>query len=124
MALLVVRAVATGASVLGRATGGLLLPLLVLGFIAGHAVGDYFDGNVGLLAIIGASALLGAGYRVPFAALAWLAESTHSVPAIAVGGAAVLIAHSVGGGRSVSTAQRPVAVPDPNLTPGPGRHIR
>lgn len=130
--LIAVRAVATGASVLGRGTGGLFLPLLVLGVIAGHAVGEIFDGNVGLLGIIGAATLLGAGYRVPFAALIWLAESTHSVPAVAVGGAAVLIAHSIGGGRSVSTAQRPIRVPapapgsTPNSTLGstPNRPIR
>lgn len=105
-ALVAVRGLAVGATMLGRGTGGLFIPLLVIGLIAGHAVGDMFDGNLGLLAIIGAATLLGAGYRVPVAALVWLAESTHSLPAVALGAVAVLIAASVGGGRSVSTAQR------------------
>ena len=88
-----------------------MLPLLVLGLVAGHAAGETFDGNLGLLSIVGAAALLCAGYRVPFAALIWLAECTHSVPAIALGSVAVLIAQRVGGGRSVSTAQRPLPTP-------------
>ena len=122
-ALLAVRALATGASVLGRGTGGLFVPLLVMGLIAGHAAGDVFNGNLGLLAMIGAATMLGAGYRVPFAALVWVAESTHSVPAVAVASVAVLIAQSVGGGRSVSTAQRPLpfglVAPAPTHRPHP-----
>lgn len=106
-ALLALRAAATGAAVLGRAVGGLLVPLLVLGWIAGRFLGQAFDGNVALLSIIGATTLLGAGYRVPLAALVWLAESTHSLPAVALGCGVVLITQFVGGGRSVSTAQRP-----------------
>jgi len=105
--LLAMRAAVSGATVLGRGTGGLLLPLMVLGFVAGQLLGKVFDGNVALLAIIGAATLLGAGYCVPLAALVWLAESTHSVPAVALGCVVVLITQAVGGGRSVSTAQRP-----------------
>lgn len=106
-ALLVLRAAASGVAVLGRAVGGLLVPLMVLGWIAGQLLGQVFDGNVALLSIIGATTLLGAGYRVPLAALVWLAESTHSIPAVALGCVVVLITQFVGGGRSVSTAQRP-----------------
>ena len=106
-ALLAMRAATTGLAVLGRAVGGLVVPLLVLGWIAGQFLGQVFDGNKPLLSIIGAATLLGAGYRVPWAALVWLAECTHSLPAVALGCGVVLITQFVGGGRSVSTAQRP-----------------
>lgn len=106
LAFLAVRAGASGATMLGRGTGGLIVPLLVLGWIAGTALGRGLDGNVPLLAVTGAATLLGAGYRVPLAALIWLAEVTHSVAAVLLGAVVVLIAHRVGGGRSVSTAQR------------------
>jgi CIC family chloride channel protein len=116
-ALLAMRAAASGATVLGRGVGGLLLPLMVLGTIAGELLGNVFDGNVPLLAVIGAATLLGAGYCVPLAALVWLAESTHSVPAVALGCVVVLITRAVGGGRSVSTAQRPRPLPDAPTAP-------
>jgi CIC family chloride channel protein len=105
-ALLAMRAAASGVTMLGRGVGGLVIPLLVLGSVSGQLLGHTFDGNVALLSIIGAATLLGAGYRVPLAALVWLGESTHSVPAIALGCVVVLITQTVGGGRSVSTAQR------------------
>ena len=105
-ALLALRAAASGVTMLGRGVGGLVLPLLVLGSISGRLLGHTFDGNVALLSIIGAATLLGAGYRVPLAALVWLGESTHSLPAVALGCVVVLITQAVGGGRSVSTAQR------------------
>ena len=106
VALLVVRAAANGATVLGRGAGGLVIPLLVLGWIAGSALGRGLDGNVPLLAIVGATTMLGAGYRVPLAALVWLIECTHSFPALFLGAVVVLIAQRVGGGSSVSTAQQ------------------
>ena len=110
-ALLALRAAASGVTMLGRGVGGLIIPLLVLGSIAGQVLGRIFDGNLALLSVIGATTLLGAGYRVPLAALVWLAESTHSVPAVALGCVVVLITQAVGGGRSVSTAQRIHPVP-------------
>ena len=114
--LLALRAAASGITMLGRGVGGLVVPLLVLGSIAGQPLGRIFDGNLALLSIIGAATLLGAGYRVPLAALVWLAESTHSVPAIALGCVVVLVTQTLGGGRSVSTAQRlhPVPAPSPS----------
>lgn len=112
-ALLALRAAASGVTMLGRGVGGLVVPLLVLGSIAGQILGRIFDGNLALLGIIGAATLLGAGYRVPLAALVWLAESTHSLPAVALGCVVVLITQTVGGGRSVSTAQRVHPVPSP-----------
>lgn len=106
-ALLAMRVAVSGVAVLGRGVGGLLLPLMVLGAVSGQLLANVFDGNVALLSLIGAATLLGAGYCVPLAALVWLAESTHSIPAVALGIVVVLITRAVGGGRSVSTAQRP-----------------
>ena len=116
VALLAVRAASSAVGVLGRATGGLVVPLLVIGMLSGRLVGQALDGNMVLLTTIGAAAVLGAGYRVPLASLVWLAEATHSVPAVALGAAVVLIAQRVGGGRSVSTAQRAEPVESPRRT--------
>lgn len=117
VALLALRAGSVAVGVLGRATGGLVVPLLVIGMLSGRLLGQAFDGNMVLLAAIGAAAVLGAGYRVPLASLVWLAEATHSVPAVALGAAVVLVSHRVGGGRSVSTAQRPEPVEPPHRPP-------
>jgi CIC family chloride channel protein len=118
-ALLALRAAVSGATVLGRGVGGLLVPLLVLGWVSGRLLGRAFHGNVALLSIIGAATLLGAGYRVPLAALVWLAECTHSAPAVALGCVVVLITQAVGGGRSVSSAQRHHPLPELPAPPTP-----
>jgi CIC family chloride channel protein len=104
--VLLIRAAASASTIAARGALGLFLPLLTTGLIAGQMAADIGDGNQALLAVVGAATLLGAGYRVPFGATIWLVEVTHSVPAIAVGCVAVLIAHSIGGGRSVAPSQR------------------
>ena len=121
LALLALRIAVSADTMLGRGVGGLLVPLLVLGSIAGQLLGHVFNGNEVLLGTIGAATLLGAGYCVPLAALVWLAETTHSLPTVLLGAVVVLITQMVGGGRSVSTAQRvaPVrAAPEPTSPPG------
>jgi CIC family chloride channel protein len=70
------------------------------------AVAVVGDGNITLFVVIGVAAFLGAGYRVPLAAVMFVAETTGRpgfvVPGLLAAVAAVLVA----GQSSVTTYQR------------------
>jgi CIC family chloride channel protein len=102
-----VRAVATAATVGGSGVGGLFVPLVIAGALLGRmAVAVVGDGNITLFVVIGVAAFLGAGYRVPLAAVMFVAETTGRpgfvVPGLLAAVAAVLVA----GQSSVTTYQR------------------
>jgi CIC family chloride channel protein len=102
-----VRALATAATVGGSGVGGLFVPLVVAGALLGRmAVALVGDGNVTLFVVIGVAAFLGAGYRVPLAAVMFVAETTGRpgfvVPGLLAAVAAVLVA----GQSSVTAYQR------------------
>jgi chloride channel protein, CIC family len=76
-ALLVLRCVATAATVGGGGVGGVFIPLVVAGALLGRIVGDVVDPEqMSLFVVVGAAAFLGAGYRVPLAAVMFVAETT------------------------------------------------
>jgi CIC family chloride channel protein len=102
-----VRALATAATVGGSGVGGLFVPLVVAGALLGRmAVAVVGDGNITLFVVLGVAAFLGAGYRVPLAAVMFVAETTGRpgfvVPGLLAAVAAVLVA----GQASVTTYQR------------------
>ena len=71
------RCLATAATVAGGGVGGLFVPLVVAGALAGAAVaGIVNDADLSLFIVIGVAAFLGAGYRVPLAAVMFVAETT------------------------------------------------
>src|SRR5579871_2083426 len=77
--LLVLRSIATVATVGGGGVGGLFIPLVVEGALLGRAVGGLFRSAASgsnFFPLIGVSAFLGAGYRVPLAAVMFTAEAT------------------------------------------------
>ena len=75
--VLLVRCLATAATVAGSGVGGLFIPLVVAGALLGRiAVGVVGDGNTTLFVVVGVAAFLGAGYRVPLAAVMFVAETT------------------------------------------------
>ena len=77
LVVLVVRCLATAATVAGGGVGGLFIPLVVAGALLGRlAVGVVGGGNITLFVVIGVAAFLGAGYRVPLAAVMFVAETT------------------------------------------------
>lgn len=94
--LLVLRCLATGATVGGGGAGGLFIPLVVAGALLGRAasgiIGRAEDAQ---FLIIGIAAFLGAGYRVPLAAVMFVAETTgraaYVVPALLAAVAADLV---------------------------------
>jgi CIC family chloride channel protein len=119
--VLVARCLATSASVAGSGVGGLFVPLVVAGALLGRiAVGVVGDANTTLFVVIGVAAFLGAGYRVPLAAVMFVAETTGRPGFIVPGVLAAVAAMLVMGRASVTTYQRssqPGAGPAPTRRP-------
>ena len=105
--LLLFRAIATVSAVAGSGVGGLFIPLVVegalLGRIAGSALGQ---GGGPLFPVIGVAAFLGAGYRVPLAAVMFVAETTGRPQFVVPGLIAAVVAQLVMGNSSVDEHQR------------------
>ena len=77
LGVFVLRAAATSLAVGAGAVGGLFIPLVVQGALLGSAVGTLINApSRTLFPILGVAAFLGAGYRVPLAAIMFVAEST------------------------------------------------
>lgn len=75
--LLGVRAAATVFTLGGGGAGGLFVPLVVEGALLGRAIGSMIGStDTTLFAVLGVAAFLGAGYRVPLAAIMFVAETT------------------------------------------------
>ena len=105
--VLLLRCLATAATIAGGGVGGLFIPLVVTGALLGRVAGVVVPGLDGHLAlVIGVAAVLGAGYRVPLAAVVFVAEATGRpgfvVPALLAAVAADLMM----GDSSVTTYQR------------------
>ncbi|MBK5222351.1 MAG: chloride channel protein [Acidimicrobiia bacterium] len=108
-ALFAVRMVATLSSLGGGGSGGLFIPLVVQGTILGRFVGGILPGDEAISSLwptLGLAAFLGAGYRVPIAAVMFVAESTsgdsYVVPALI----AAAVSQLVAGPSSVAIGQR------------------
>ncbi len=105
--VLVLRCGATLTAVGSGAAGGLFIPLVVAGALLGRLVaGSIGADDTSLFVIVGISSFLGAGYRVPLAAVMFVAETTGRpffvVPALIAAVAAELVV----GDASVSSLQR------------------
>jgi CIC family chloride channel protein len=105
--VLVLRCLATISAVASGGAGGLFIPLVVAGALLGRLVAGGLGANdTSLFVIVGISSFLGAGYRVPLAAVMFVAETTGRpffvVPALIAAVAAELVV----GDESVSFLQR------------------
>jgi CIC family chloride channel protein len=108
LVVLVLRCLATTATVAGGGVGGLFIPLVVGGALLGRAVGGIVgDIDTSLFLVIGVAAFLGAGYRVPLAAVMFVAESTGRPGFIVPGLLAAVSAELMMGRSSVTVYQRP-----------------
>jgi CIC family chloride channel protein len=77
IAIFVLRAAATTIALGAGGVGGLFIPLVVQGALLGSAVGTAVGASdTSLFPVLGVAAFLGAGYRVPLAAIVFVAEST------------------------------------------------
>ncbi len=111
--VLVLRCCATAATVAGGGVGGLFIPLVVAGALLGRAVGGVVgDFDTTLFVVIGVAAFLGAGYRVPLAAVTFVAETTGRPGFIVPALLAAVAAELVMGRWSVTTYQQTPAPTD------------
>ena len=121
VAILVLRCIATSATVAGGGVGGLFIPLVVAGALAGRIVGGMANAlDTTLFTIVGAAAFLGAGYRVPLAAVVFVAEATGRPGFIVPGLIAAVVAELIMGRSSVTAYQH--AATDEELDTSRGRN--
>jgi CIC family chloride channel protein len=100
------RVLGTAAVVGGGGTGGLFIPLVIQGALVGRVVGGVVDpGNPTLFPVVGMAAFLGAGYRVPLAAVVFVAEFTGRPGFVVPGLIAAVVAQLVMGRSSISPYQ-------------------
>ncbi len=108
--ILALRCLATSATVAGGGVGGLFIPLVVAGALAGATIGGAVNrGDLELFIVVGVAAFLGAGYRVPLAAVMFVAETTGRASFIVPALLAAVAAELVMARSSVTTLQRPGA---------------
>jgi CIC family chloride channel protein len=106
-AILLLRCLATGAAVAGGGVGGLFVPLVVAGALLGRMFGVVVGHDPSLFLVVGIAAFLGAGYRVPLAAVMFVAETTGRPGFVVPGLIAAVVAELVMANASVTTHQVP-----------------
>lgn len=118
--LLGLRCLGTAATVAGGGVGGLFVPLVAAGAITGSIIGRAVDHrDLSLFIVVGIAAFLGAGYRVPLAAVTFVAETTGRPSFIVPGLLAAVAAELVMGPASVTAYQRAFGTATP-VAPAPG----
>ncbi|NQY57604.1 MAG: chloride channel protein [Ilumatobacteraceae bacterium] len=106
-AIFVLRMVATATTLAGGGVGGVFIPLVVGGAIVGRFIGDLVNPlDPTLYVLLGIAAFLGAGYRVPLAAVMFVAETTGQPGFIVPALFAAVSAELVMGQASITTFQR------------------
>lgn len=106
--VLLLRCLATSVATAGGGAGGLFIPLVVAGALLGRAMGGLvgrFDDTMFL--IVGVAAFLGAGYRVPLAAVMFVAETTGQATFVVPALLAAVVADLVMGDACVTAYQLP-----------------
>jgi CIC family chloride channel protein len=118
--VLFARCLATSAVVAGGGSGGLFVPLVVAGALTGRITGEVVQSlDAPLFTVVGVAAFLGAGYRVPLAAVMFVAESTGRPGFVVPGLLAAVAAELVVGDASVTAYQRrPRVIPPPASVEG------
>ncbi len=119
-AILALRCIGTSLTVAGGGVGGLFIPLVVAGALAGRMVGGTVHAlDTSLFTVIGVAAFLGAGYRVPLAGVMFVAEATGRPGFVVPGLIAAVVAELLMGRSSVTTYQRALDEPEQtSTTPG------
>jgi CIC family chloride channel protein len=105
--VLVIRLAGTVASVAGGGVIGLFVPLVIAGALIGQFTGSALGAtNPILFVVIGVAAALGSGYRVPLAAVVFVAEATGRPDFLVPGLFAAVAADLIMGTSSVTPYQR------------------
>jgi CBS domain-containing protein len=102
----VLRMLATTLALGGSGVGGLFVPLVVQGALLGGALGAAVHAHdTSLFPLLGVAAFLGAGYRVPLAAVVFVAETTGRPGFVVPGLIAAAMSQLLMGQSSVSPYQ-------------------
>jgi len=102
-----IRCFATALTLGGGGVGGVFIQLVVGGALVGRAVGEMVnDLDPTLYVLLGIAAFLGAGYRVPLAAVMFVAETTGQPGFIVPALFAAVTAELVMGDQSITSFQR------------------
>jgi CIC family chloride channel protein len=102
----VLRMLATTLAIGGSGVGGLFVPLVVQGALLGGALGAAVHAHdTSLFPLLGVAAFLGAGYRVPLAAVVFVAETTGRPGFVVPGLIAAATSQLLMGQSSVSPYQ-------------------
>ncbi len=105
-ALFLIRLAATTLALGGGGVGGIFVPLVVQGVLLGAVVGAAIDTpERTLFPLLGVAAVLGAGYRVPLAAVVFVAETTGQAAFVVPGLIAAATSQLLMGRASVSPYQ-------------------
>lgn len=106
-AIFVIRAMASAATMAGGGVGGVFIPLVVGGGIVGRMVAELIQPDrAQLYTLLGVAAFLGAGYRVPLAAVMFVAETTGKPNFVVPALFAAVAADLVMGEQSITAFQR------------------
>jgi CIC family chloride channel protein len=106
-AVFAIRALASAATVAGGGVGGVFIPLVVAGGIVGRGIGEIVHPErFTLYTLLGIAAFLGAGYRVPLAAVMFVAETTGKPNFVVPALIASVVAELVMGEQSITVYQR------------------
>jgi CIC family chloride channel protein len=117
LAVLALRSAAVVAVVGGGGVGGLFIPLVVTGALLGRVVGQVADpAQMSLFVVVGVAAFLGAGYRVPLAAVMFVAESTGRPGFVVPGLLAAVVAELLMARSSVTPYQVAADADPPAVT--------
>lgn len=105
--LALMKMVSTSLTRAAGGVGGVFLPLVFLGATVGRAFGTFVPGSEQLIfPVVGIAAMVGAGFRSPLAAVAFVAEATGQPGFIIPGLLAAAFAQTFMGSRSISPGQR------------------
>jgi chloride channel protein, CIC family len=107
LTIFVMRSLASAFTMGGGGVGGVFIPLVVGGAFIGRAVGEVINPErYTLYTLLGIAAFLGAGYRVPLAAVMFVAETTGRPNFVVPALFAAVAAELVMGDQSITLFQR------------------
>ena len=107
MVVFVIRCLASAATTAGGGVGGVFIPLVVAGGVTGRGIAEVVNADrASLYTLLGIAAFLGAGYRVPLAAVMFVAETTGKPNFVVPALFAAVAAELVMGDQSITAFQR------------------
>lgn len=107
VAVFMIRCLASAMTTAGGGVGGVFIPLVVGGGLTGRGIAELIhEQSAALYTLLGIAAFLGAGYRVPLAAVMFVAETTGKPNFVVPALFAAVAAELVMGEQSITVFQR------------------